>query len=183
MAVIPDVVVVDAREPILGHAPVAGTLVVLGLKRLERGAVLNSEAAEIAEPDRLAGALEAAAGFGHDLRRRIGDLVLDIALVALVGLEGLHPVARLLDLGRERHDRQELRLRLGQGLAGPDLGQVVPAQVGVRCVGRTTALGHGLDHGRGADPDIPGGEDAAPRRLEGDGVRLEPLVAGCRGAR
>src|SRR3990172_2127301 len=127
VAVVPDVVVVDPGEPVLGHAPIAGALVVLRLERLERGAVLDPEPAQVAEPDRLAGALEAAGRLGHGLRGGVRDLVFDVARVPDLGLERLPPVAGLLDLGRERHDGQELGLGLGQRLARLDRRQVVGA--------------------------------------------------------
>ena len=73
--------------------------------------------------------------------RRVRDLVLDVAVVAHLGLHRLQPVARLLDLARERHDREELGLRLGQRLAGPDGVQVEALEVGVDGVGRAAALG------------------------------------------
>src|SRR5450759_3761468 len=67
MAVVADVVVVDPREAVLGHAPEPGALVVLWLERRERRAVLDPEAAQVAEADRLARALEAARRLGDDL--------------------------------------------------------------------------------------------------------------------
>ena len=82
VGVVADVVVVDAGEAVLGHAPEAGALVVLRLERLERRPVLDPEAAQVAEPDRLAGALEAAGRLGDDLLAAVRDLVLDVALVA-----------------------------------------------------------------------------------------------------
>ena len=86
VGVVADVVVVDAGEPVLGHAPVAGALVVLRLERLERRPVLDAQAAQVAEADRLAGALEAAGRLGHRLLAGVRELVLDVALVALLGL-------------------------------------------------------------------------------------------------
>ena len=65
VGVVADVVVVDAGEAVLRHGAVAGALVVLRLERLERRPVLDPEAAQVAEADRLARALEAA--------RRLGD--------------------------------------------------------------------------------------------------------------
>ena len=164
MRVVADVVVVDAGEPVLGHAPVAGALVVLRLERLERRPVLDAEAPQVAEADRLARALQAAGGLGDRVLARVRELVLDVAVVALLRLERLHPVARLLDLGRERHDREELRLRLGERLAGPDRGEVVALQEGVDRVGGAAALGDGLDDGRRADPDVARPEDARAGR-------------------
>ena len=84
----------------------------------------------------------------------VRQLVLDVGVVALLGLERGHPVARRLGLARERHDRQELGLRLGQRLAGPDGGQVDAPQVGVDGVGGAPALGDRLDDRRRADPDV-----------------------------
>ena len=177
VAVVADVVVVDAREPVLGDGPVARALVEVLLQGLERRAVLDAQAAQVAEPDGLAGALEAAGGLGDGLVARVRDLVLEVARVAGLGLERLEAVARLLDLARERHDREELRLRLRERLAGPDRGEVVAPQVGVHRVGGAAALGDGLDHGRGADPDVAGREHARAPGLEGDGVGLEAPVA------
>ena len=59
VAVVPDVVVVGAREAVLGHAPEAGP-VARRLERLEGGAVLDALASQVAVADGLAGALEAA---------------------------------------------------------------------------------------------------------------------------
>src|SRR6185295_10520718 len=143
---------------------------------LEGRAVLDPEAPQVAEPDRLARALEAARGLRDDLFRRVRDLVLDVAVVAEAGGHRLQAVARLLLLARERHDREELRLRLGELLAGLDRGQVEALEVRVDRVRRAAALGNGLDHGRGADPDVAGAEHARPIREERDGVGLEALV-------
>ena len=156
--------------------PVAGALVVLRLERLERRPVLDPEAAQVAEADRLARALEAARRLGDDLGRRVRDLVLDVALVADLRLHRLEAVARLLDLARERHDREELRLRLGELLAGPDRRQVEALEVGVDRVGRAAALGDRLDDGRRPDPDVAGAEDAGPAGLERDRVGLQAAL-------
>ena len=102
-----------------------------------------------------------------------GQFVFDVAVVALLGLHRRHPVARLLDLAGERHDRQELGLRLRERLAGADRGQVEALEERVHRVGRTTALGDGLDDRRGADAHVAGAEDAGPAGLERDGVRLQ----------
>ena len=178
VAVVADVVVVDAREPVLGHAAVAGALVERGLERLERRPVLDPQPAQVAEPDRLARALEAAGRLGHRLAARVRDLVLDVVVVAGLGLERLEAVARLLDLAGERHDREELGLRLGERLAGADRRQVVALEVGVHGVGRAAALGDRLDDRRGADPDVAGAEHARPRGLERDRVRPEAALLG-----
>ena len=162
MRIVADVVVVDAREAVLGHAPVAGALVVLRLERLERRPVLDAEAAQVAEADRLARALQASCRFGDRVLARVRQLVLDVGVVALLGLEGRHPVARRLGLARERHDRQEFGLRLGQRLAGPDPGEVHALQVGIDRVGGAPPLGDRLDHGRGAGPHVASAEHAGP---------------------
>src|SRR5205823_4342304 len=114
VAVVADVVVVDAGEAVLGHAPVAGALVVLRLEGLEGRPVLDPESAKVAEADRLARALEAARRLGNDLLDAVRDLVLDVAVVAERGLHRLEPIARLFLLAREGHDREELGLRLGE---------------------------------------------------------------------
>ncbi|HLO35037.1 MAG TPA: hypothetical protein VK194_03105, partial [Candidatus Deferrimicrobium sp.] len=49
-------------------------------------------------------------------------------MVPLLGFERGHPIARRLRLARERDDRQELGLRLGQG---PDLTWIGPGSEGV----------------------------------------------------
>ena len=82
MGVVADVVVVDAGEAVLGDAPEAGALVVRGLQGLQRRAVLDAEAAQVAEADRLAGALQAAGRFGDGGLARVGQLVLDVVVVA-----------------------------------------------------------------------------------------------------
>ena len=121
VAVVADVVVVVAREAVLGDAPEAGAAVVLGLQRPERRAVLDPQAAQVAEADRLAGALQAAGALRDRLgrgctgsRTRRSDVRRSSAGMLR------QAVARLLHLGGEGHDRQELGLRLGQRLARPD---------------------------------------------------------------
>ena len=188
MRIVADVVVVDAGEPVLRHRPVARALVVLRLERLERRPVLDAQPPQVAEADRLARALQAARGLGDGRLGRVRQLVLDVAVVALLGGQRLQPVARLLDLGRERHDREELRLRLGQRLAGADRVEVHALEEGVHGIGRAPALGDGLDHRRRADPHVAGGEDAGTARRERDRVGLEassawwPQAPRCRAA-
>src|SRR4029077_18975725 len=96
----------------------------------------------------------------------VGSLVLDVALVADLGRQRAHPVAGFLDLAREWHDREELGLRLRELLASPDRGEVEALDVGVDGVGRAPAFGHGLNDGRGTDPDVARGEDPGPAGLE-----------------
>ena len=116
--------------------------------------------------------------FGDGLFGGVGQLVFDVAVVALLGLERGHPVARLLDLAREGHDREELGLRLGQRLAGPDGRQVEALHVGVHGVRGAAPFGDRLDDSGRTDPDVAGGEDARPPGLEGDRVGLEPVLLG-----
>ncbi len=170
MGVVADVVVVVAGEPVLGDGPVARAVVVLRLERLQRRPVFDAQAAQVAEADRLARALEAAGRLGDGVGRRVRDLVLDVAAVADLGLHLLQSVARLLDLARERHDREELRLRLGERLARPDRLEIEALQVGVDRVGRASALGDGLDDRGRPDPDVAGAEDTRPAGLERDGI-------------
>ena len=176
MRVVPDVVVVDAREPVLRDAPVARALVVLGLQGLERGPVLDTQAAQVAEADRLARALQAARALGHRILAGVRQLVLDIAVAALLRLQCGHPVARFLDLCREGHDGQELRLRFGEGLAGPDRRQVQALEERIDGVGGAPTLRGRLDHGRCADAYVAGPKDARPPGRERDRVRLESLL-------
>ena len=87
-------------------------------------------------------------------------------------------MASFLGLPGVRGDREEARLPLGQGLAGPQLGQVAAFQERIDGIGATPALGDGLNHGRGPDSDVAGSEDTGPARLEGHGVRGEPVLDG-----
>ena len=109
----------------------------------------------------------------------VGDLVLDVALVALFGGHRLQAMAGLLDLARVGHDGEELRLRLGQDLARADLVEVLALQVGVDGVGGAATLGHGLHDGRRAGAHVAGAEDARAPRRERDRVgRQAPAIAG-----
>src|SRR5450759_3506002 len=176
VAVIADVVVVGAGEAVLGDAAEAGPLVVARLQRLESCSVLDTEAAQVAVADRLAGALQAARGFGHDLGRGVRDLVLDVGLGPLLGRERLEAVARFLGLVGVGHDREEDWLHFGQRLAVPQLREVVASEERVHGVGAAAPLGDGLNHGRGPDPDVAGTEDAGPARLEGYGVGAQLVL-------
>src|SRR5437870_1714693 len=89
-----------------------------------RGFGMRAPVGQVAEADRLARALETASGFCDHLLAAVRDLVLDVALVADLGFHRLEPVARLLLLAREGHDREELRLRLVELLACLDHRQV-----------------------------------------------------------
>src|SRR3990172_2545719 len=176
VGIVADVVVVEAGEAVLRGAPEARPGIVLRFERLERRPVLDAEAAPVAVADRLAGALEAALRFGHRLCLAVRDLVLEVVLVAHLGRHRLQAVARFLDLVREGHDREERRLRLGEGLAGPDLLEVEPLEVRVHRVGGAPALGHGLDDGRRPDARVAAGEDAGAPGREGDGVGDEAAL-------
>src|SRR6185437_15741107 len=167
---------VDAREAVLGDAPVARALVVPRLERLERRPVLDAQPAQVAEPDRLAGALQAAGRLGDRLLERVWQLVLDVAVVPFLGLERVHPIARRLQLARERHDREELGLWLGEGLAGADRVEIEALEERVDRVRGATPLRDGLDDGRRPDPDVAGPEHAGPSGRERHGVGLEPRV-------
>src|SRR5215218_3889793 len=149
---------------------------VVRLERLERRPVLDAEPAEVAEADRLAGALEAAGRLGDRLLAAVRDLVLDVAVVAGRGLHRLEAVARLLLLARERNDREELRLRLGELLAGLDPGEIEALQECVDGVRGAASLGDRLDDRRGSDPDVAGAEDPGPIGQERDRVRLEAAL-------
>ena len=175
--VVADVVVVDAREAVLVDAAVAEAAA-LGLERPERRPVLDALAAQVAVADRLAGALQAAAGLGHRLGLRVGDLVLDVARVAHLGGHRLQPKARLLHLTGERHDREELGLRLRQRLAGADRLEVLALEERVDGIGRAPTLGDRLDDGRGADAHVAGAEDAGAAGREGDRIGGEPVAGG-----
>ncbi len=147
------------------------------LQRLERGAVLDALATQVAVADGLAGALQAARGFGHRLLLRVGDLVLDVGLVAHLGRHRLEADARLLDLARVGHDGEELGLRLRERLAGLDRVQVQALQVGIHGIGGAAALGDGRDHGRGTGAHVAGAEDARAAGAEGDRVGVEAAAA------
>src|SRR5664280_2056871 len=176
VAVIADVVVVGAGEAVLGDTAEAGPLVVARLQRLESCSVLDTEAAQVAVADRLAGALQAARGFGHDLGRGVRDLVLDVGLGPLLGRKRLEAMARFLGLVRVGHDREEDRLHLGQRLAVPQLREVVASEERVHGVGATASLGDGLNHGRGSDPNVTGTEDAGSAGFEGHGVGAQLVL-------
>ena len=149
------------------------------LERLECGAVLNAEAAEVAESDRFARALQAARALRHHFGLAVRDLVLDVVVLSLVSVERLQPAAWLLRLTGERHDAEELWLWLRERLAVADLTEVESLQVRVRGVGAAASVGDGGDNSSGAVSHVATAKDAVAACLEGDRVCLEATVLRC----
>ena len=128
-------------------------------RHVQRRLVLDRRLAQVAVADRLAGALEAAAGLGHGLIAGVPELVLVEVVGPCLRAELAHDRPRLLHVIGEGHDGQEVRLRLGDDAPDLRVVEVVAAQPVVHRVARAPALADRLDHGRRAGPHVARGED------------------------
>ena len=156
----------------------AGAAVMILLERLQCGAVFNAEAAQIAEANCFAGALQAARALRHHLGLAVRNFVLDVIVLALFCWERLQAQAWLLYLGGERHNAQELRLRLGECLSVANLRKVETLEVCINGVGATSTVSDGGDYGCCAVAQVAAAEDAVAAGLEGNGVGLHSAVLG-----